>query len=105
MSVLDAFNTAVVKAIEEKRLEEEKHGPVIEAGRKVAAVMDDPDWPMVRGKIDNVSPSVFLKYCDALGILPDANVNASMKKSDGNVVVPDISAFRSRSRVAKKATG
>lgn len=105
MSVLDAFNVAIGKAIEEKRLDEEKHGPAIEAGRKVAAVMDDPDWPMVRGKIDNVSPSVFLKYCDALGILPDANVSASMQKSDGNVVVPDISAFRSKSRVAKKATG
>ena len=33
--------------------------------------MDDPDWPIVEGRIDNVSPSIFLKYCEALGLTID----------------------------------
>ena len=34
----------------------------------------------MKGKLDNVSPSVFLKYCDALGLMPDAIVES---KSNG----------------------
>lgn|GEM_PF-7023247 len=71
MNVLDALNNSIDCAISDGSLDADKHGPVIEAARKVAAVMDEPEWPIVRGKIDNVSPSVFLKYCDALGIVGD----------------------------------
>jgi hypothetical protein len=70
MSVLLAFDDAVKQALLDGNLDATRHGATIEAARKVASVMDDEDWPMVRGKIDNVSPSVFLKYCDALGLTP-----------------------------------
>lgn len=79
MKVLDAFNTSIDCAISDGSLDVNKHGAIIEAARKVAAVMDEPEWPIVRGKIDNVSPSVFLKYCDALGILPDVDVKPKSK--------------------------
>ena len=98
MSVLEAFNVAVEQALEEKTLDSERHGAAIEAGRKVAAVMDSPEWPMVRGKIDNVSPSVFLKYCDALGILPSVDVSAEKPKKKAKLV-----AFTSSSKFAKAA--
>ena len=68
MKVRDALNAAVRQAVKDGKLNRKMHGATIEAARKVATVMDDPDWPIVRGKIDNVSPAVFLKYCEALGL-------------------------------------
>ena len=57
MSVYSKFNRSVRKGIEAGRIDKEKHG-----------AMDEPGWPIIKGKIDNVSPSVFLKYCETLGI-------------------------------------
>ena len=71
MGVLESFNIAIAEVLKTGEITEKKQGPIIEAARKVAALMDDPEWPIVRGKIDNVSPSVFLKYCEKLGIAPD----------------------------------
>ena len=68
MSVLSKFNKSVKKGIEAGRINPERHGAIIEAGKKIARTMDNPDWPVIRGKIDNVSPSVFLKYCETLGL-------------------------------------
>ena len=68
MSVYSKFNRSVRKGIEAGRIDKEKHGAIIEAGKKIAKMMDDPGWPIIKGKIDNVSPSVFLKYCETLGI-------------------------------------
>lgn len=67
MKVRDALNAAVREAVKAGTLDRKTHGAMIEAARKIASVMDTPGWPIVRGKIDNVSPSVFLKYCEALG--------------------------------------
>lgn len=80
MSVLGAFDASVSAAIADGSLDEVKQGAVIAAARKVALMFDEPEWPIVKGKLDNVSPSVFLKYCDALGLMPDAIVES---KSNG----------------------
>lgn len=74
MGVLNAFDASVDAAVKNGALDTVENGAVIEAARKVAAIFDQPEWPMVNGKLDNVSPSVFLKYCDALGLTPDASV-------------------------------
>ena len=71
MGVLESFNIAIAEVLKTGEITEKKQGPIIEAARKLATLMDDPEWPIVRGKIDNVSPSVFLKYCEKLGIAPD----------------------------------
>lgn len=68
MRVLEAFDNSVRALVSDGALDEVRQGPAIEAARKIAEVMDSPGWPMVDGKLDNVSPGVFLKYCDALGI-------------------------------------
>ena len=80
MSVQESFDISIKHAIAEGLIDEETHGAAIEAARKVAAVMDDPEWPIVRGKIDNVSPSVFLKYCAALNIVPGEVKKAKSKR-------------------------
>lgn len=35
---------------------------------QVATVLDDPDFPIVDGRFDNVSQSTYLKYCQELGL-------------------------------------
>ncbi len=88
MTVLEAFDASVADAIKGGRLDDTAHGATIQAARKVAALFDEPEWPIVRGKLDNVSPSVFLKYCDALGLTPSETPIAKPngKKLDAIVV-------------------
>ena len=98
MGVQDALRMSIDNAIKDKRINETDHGAIIEAALKVAAVMDEPDWPIVRGKIDNVSPSVFLKYCEALCLSPDVDVKAKKQNPKSK-----LTAFTSSSKFAKAA--
>ena len=82
MKVREALNIAIREAVKDGRINRKKQGAVIEAARKVASVMDAPDWPIVRGKIDNVSPGVFLKYCEKLGLTVEAPKEQKDQKSD-----------------------
>lgn len=84
MGVLSKFNKSIKAEIEAGRIDANIQGPIIEAAKKVARVMDQKGWPMVNGKVDNVSPSVFLKYCEKLGLTPDkiakpADKNTTMR--------------------------
>lgn len=96
MGVLESFDESVEQAIKAGTLDASRHGAAIQAARKVAFVLDDPEWPIVRGKIDNVSPSVFLRYCDALGILPTAEMQPASTKSAAKLV-----KFTSSAKFAK----
>ena len=84
MSVLEKLDESIELAIKTGDIDEVKQGAIIEAARKVATVLDEPEWPIVRGKIDNVSPSVFLKYCGALGLSPDVDVKKPKQRTDKN---------------------
>lgn len=68
MSVLSKFKNSIKEAEKAGILDLQRDGALIEAAKKVAKTMDDPEWPMINGKIDNVSPGVFLKYCECLGL-------------------------------------
>lgn len=96
MSVVESFDESVNQAIESGVLDKKKHGAAIEAARKVASMMDEPEWPIVRGKIDNVSPSVFLKYCDALHILPGVDVKPKAEKPKVTTIVGNSKWSRGR---------
>ena len=87
MKVRDALNQSIREAVKDGRIDRKKHGALIEAARKLATMMDDPDWPIVRGKLDNVSPTVFLKYCEKLGLDVDAPPKA--KKVEDEIAVKD----------------
>ena len=54
-------------------------GPVAVA-RKLADFLDDPDWPYVRDKFDNVTPAKFLDYCVHLGLVPESCESESVKR-------------------------
>lgn len=70
-SVYAALNRSVKAAAAAGRIDLDAQAALVAAARKVARVMDEPGWPVVGGRFDNVSPSMLLKYCDALGIAPD----------------------------------
>ena len=92
MGIKDAFDASVDSAIRDGRLDEAKHGAIIEAARKLAVVFDSPDWPMVNGKLDNVTPSVFLKYCESLGITP-TEVSAQKEQASRLTVLTNKTKF------------
>lgn len=68
-------------------------GPIC-ALRILAEQMDDPEWPLVGGKLDNVSLPTLLRYCQALGIVMDLDgrrktVDSALKKP-----VDELTQFR-----------
>lgn len=99
-SVLKKLDAAIKDAIKAKRLDERRQGAVIEAARKVAAMMDEPEWPIVKGKLDNVSPGVFLKYCEKLNLLPDEITPEKKEKHESD----KVTEFKKASKYAKKTS-
>lgn len=82
ISVLEAFDASVAAAVASGRLDRRAQAAPIAAARRVAALMDEPSWPIIceredgsGGKLDNVSPGILLKYCEALGICPDLSAS------------------------------
>lgn len=100
-SVFDALNVSIDAAITAGRIDPDAQAVLIEAARKVAHIMDEPDWPIIckdakgNGKQDNVSPSVLLKYCDALGICPSiAADDRKRNKGDLSKLRGDVKKLR-----------
>lgn len=46
----------------------------------LAERLDDPDFPVIDGKFDNVSESLYFKSCDALGLTPAGRSRLTEKK-------------------------
>lgn len=85
---MQQLNESIKEGKKAGTINEKRQGAVIAAARKLAEVMDDPDWPIMRGKIDNVSSSVFLKYCEALKLTePGAQAPTRTKKTNSAKVV------------------
>ena len=85
MSVSSRLKTSVNKAIKAGLIDRKKHGAAIEAAMKLAQVLDDPDWPIIDKRFDNVTPSTFLKYCQILHIVPDEVIPEKSEEDDGVV--------------------
>lgn len=84
MSVLSRFNRSVSEAIKDGRLDRKKHGALIEAARKLAETMDRDGWPIIDGRFDNVTPSTYKQYCEALHLTPEF---VRMEKADQDKTV------------------
>ena len=82
--VYRALNRSIDSAVKAGRIDRDAQAALIAAARKVARVMDSPDWPLVEGgKFDNVSASTLLKYCDTLGICPEPSEEKAKPGSGG----------------------
>ena len=69
-TVRSRFNSAVNQAIKDGLIDRKKHGALIMAAQKMAETMDRDGWPIIDGRFDNVTPSTFMKYCEALHLTP-----------------------------------
>lgn len=81
-STYKALNTSIGRAVNAGRIDPAAQAALISAARKLARVMDEPGWPIVSGKYDNVSPALLLKYCDALGIVPEPQAAAARPRAN-----------------------
>ena len=59
--------------------------PTVELLRRLANRLDDPDFPTIEDRFDNVSESLFLKTAAALGLTPEMRAAWAKKekKVDG----------------------
>ena len=59
--------------------------PTVELLRRLANRLDDPGFPTIEGRFDNVSESLFLKTAAALGLTPEMRAAWAKKekKVDG----------------------
>ena len=59
--------------------------PTVELLRRLANRLDDPDFPTIEGRVDNVSESWFVKTAAALGLTPEMRAAWAKKekKVDG----------------------
>jgi len=59
--------------------------PTVALLRRLANRLDDPDFPTIEGRFDNVSESLFLKTAAALGLTPEMRAAWAKKekKVDG----------------------
>lgn len=102
-TVLAALDESISAAVGSGKIDAVAQAALIAVARKVAALMDEPDWPIVckdsdgKGKLDNVSPTTLLKYCEALGVCPE------LAPSERKAVKSRLSKMRDEVRVIKAA--
>lgn len=55
----------------------------VETLLRLAERMDDPDFPVIEGKFDNVTESLYFKACDSLGLTPAGRQKLDIKEQKG----------------------
>jgi hypothetical protein len=50
---------------------------------QMAKTLDDPEFPVIDGKFDNVTQGLYLKYCESLGLTPAGRGRLEPKKDAG----------------------
>lgn len=85
MSVLDETNRSIRAAINDKTLDEDLSAGPIAAIRVLAEQLDHPDFPVVNGKLDNVSLPTYLRYCAELKLTPASREDVKMGGAGGKL--------------------
>lgn len=65
---LDAVNTTISEAVKRGIVDERLHAAPISVMRSIAETIDDPDFPIINDRYDNVSIPTLLKYLQSLGL-------------------------------------
>ncbi|MEE6280158.1 terminase small subunit [Georgenia sp. MJ170] len=79
MSVWDETDEAIGVARDAGTITDADGGAVAMLLR-LAERMDDPDFPVIDGRFDNVTESLYLKACDALGLTPAGREKLGVRK-------------------------
>lgn len=70
----------------------------VELLRRLADRLDDPDFPVIDGRFDNVTESLFLKTATALGLTPQIRAEWEKKERAGG-------SKNTLSKLRKEASG
>lgn len=61
---------------------------------QMAERLDDPDYPIIDGKFDNVTQSLYLKACDQLGLTPAGRARLPERKEGGGGKLAQLRALQ-----------
>lgn len=79
MSVL-AETEAAVDAARAAGIITDMDTGAVETVLRLAERMEDPDFPVIDGRFDNVTESLFFKACDSLGLTPAGRQRLDVKE-------------------------
>lgn len=85
VSVANATERSIKKAHDAGALDLDLSAGPIAALRKIARLLDDPDFPLVMGKLDNVSLPTYLRYCTELRLTPASQVEEKKEAGGGKL--------------------
>lgn len=104
----NGVRVALERAVGESRELTPVQAPLVAAARVLAARMDAIDENGAfddNGKLDNVTPSVFLKTCQALGFTLDVKPAAVAKPPAEKKAVSGVAKFRQATGADRRAQG
>lgn len=61
---------------------------------QLAERLDDPDFPVIDGKFDNVTQALYFKACEQLGLTPAGRVRLAEKKEAGSGKLAQLRAVQ-----------
>jgi hypothetical protein len=85
VSVLDETNRSIGAAIADGTLDEDISAGPIAAIRRVAEQLDDPDFPVIDGRLDNVSLPTYLRYCAEMHLTPASRPEKKPEGAGGTI--------------------
>ncbi|QGH74489.1 DNA binding protein [Arthrobacter phage Kuleana] len=59
----------------------------------LAERMDDPDFPVIDGRFDNVTAALYFKACEQLGLTPSGRARLPEKKESGGGKLAQLRAL------------
>lgn len=76
----------------------------VEALLQLAARLDDPDYPNIDGRFDNVTAALYFKACEQLGLTPSGRSRLAEKKETGGGKLAQLRAVQG-GQTGRKRTG
>jgi hypothetical protein len=60
---------------------------------QMAERLDDPDYPVIDGRFDNVTQALYFKACEQLGLTPAGRTRLAEKKDTGGGKLGELRAL------------
>lgn len=61
---------------------------------QLAERLDDPDYPMIDGRFDNVTAALYFKACEQLGLTPSGRAKLPERKEGGGGKLAQLRAVQ-----------
>ena len=82
--IVDSVTTTINEAVKRGMIDRKLHAAPISVMLKLAETIDDPEFPIINDRFDNVSIPTLLKYMQSLGLTAQEQPTKEAKpKADG----------------------